>query len=349
MTDLEARTRDLRRSWDELREQLPKLGTREAAAALGASEAELLATQCGDRVVRLDGDFGRLVTELGVVGPVVAITRNGRAIHEKRGVYGNAYVAGHVGLVQNGPIDLRLFLDHWRLGFAVDDGRRRSFQFFDADGSAVHKVAMDPGGDHRAFDALVARYAGPDQSPEQPVKPRRRRREERPDREVNVLGLRAAWCALQEPHDFLDLMTTFGVTRQQALRLAGSDYAYRVPRRSVADVLRWVSAAGTAVMVIVSSEGVVQVHTGPIHRVYASGRWLYVRDFGFNLQLRADRIASSWIVRRPSRDGDVTALELFDPNGETIALMFGERKPGLHEPAAWRAVLERLPALRTAA
>jgi putative hemin transport protein len=56
-----------------------------------------------------------------------------------------------------------------------------------------------------------------------------------------------------------------------------------------------------------------------------------------------DGIAASWIVRKPSRDGIVTSLEIFDSEGRQIAWLFGQRKPGEPELSAWRQIVDRLP------
>jgi putative hemin transport protein len=72
------------------------------------------------------------------------------------------------------------------------------------------------------------------------------------------------------------------------------------------------------------------------------GPWLNVLDPGFNLHLREDHIASAWVVRKPTSDGLVTSLELFDAQGETIAMFFGERKPGRAELCAWRELIDEL-------
>jgi putative hemin transport protein len=74
-----------------------------------------------------------------------------------------------------------------------------------------------------------------------------------------------------------------------------------------------------------------------------------VLDPGFNLHLREDRIASAWVVKKPTVDGTVTSLELFDAAGETIAMLFGKRKPGLPEMPEWQATVERLFPLAVAA
>lgn len=48
------------------------------------------------------------------------------------------------------------------------------------------------------------------------------------------------------------------------------------------------------------------------------------------------------------QDGVVTALELFDARGETIAMLFGARKPGEPERPAWLDLMRRLPGKRSA-
>ncbi|MBV1886112.1 MAG: hemin-degrading factor, partial [Parvibaculaceae bacterium] len=60
------------------------------------------------------------------------------------------------------------------------------------------------------------------------------------------------------------------------------------------------------------------------------------------LHLRMDSIAKAWVVRKPSVDGDITSLEIFDENGQQIAFMFGARQPGDAELTAWRALIATL-------
>jgi len=120
-----------------------------------------------------------------------------------------------------------------------------------------------------------------------------------------------------------------------------------VPRAAVRELFTWVTAAGTPLMIYVSNPGTVHIHSGPLQRVQTMGRWLVARNERFRVQLRTDRIATAWVVRKPTRDGIVSSLELFDRTGETIALVFGERKPGFTEPPAWCAALARLPSVST--
>jgi putative hemin transport protein len=100
-------------------------------------------------------------------------------------------------------------------------------------------------------------------------------------------------------------------------------------------------------MVFVGSPGVIQVHSGTVTRLRMVGDWFNVLDPEFSLHLREPGVASAWVVRKPTVDGIVTSVELFDRDGETIALLFGKRKPGQPESEAWRRLVAGLPRLGT--
>lgn len=72
------------------------------------------------------------------------------------------------------------------------------------------------------------------------------------------------------------------------------------------------------------------------------GAWFNVLDPGFNLHLRDEGIAEAWVVRKPTREGLISSLEIFGANGEQIAWMFGQRDPGTPERDEWRKVLSGL-------
>ncbi len=56
--------------------------------------------------------------------------------------------------------------------------------------------------------------------------------------------------------------------------------------------------------------------------------WLNVLDDDFNMHLRDTAVASAWVVKKPTVDGIVTSLELFDDKGDNLVIFFGKRKPG---------------------
>ncbi|PWK86830.1 hemin-degrading factor [Fulvimonas soli] len=339
--------RQLQEAWQQLRQREPGLRARDLAERLGVSEGELVASRCGDGVARLDGPWPELVQALPALGRVMALTRNDSCVHEKKGAFGNIEIGGAMGMVLNGAIDLRLFLRHWVFGFAVREESRgrqlESLQFFDGDGRAVHKVYLTEDGDRAAWSRLISRFAAAVQSPlldlRAVAEPLPRLRE---DAQVDVASLRAGWRALRDPHDFFALLKRHETTRTQALRLAGREFARPVRNDAVRAVLESAAGSGLPVMVFVGSPGVVQIHTGPVRNVKTMGPWLNVLDADFNLHLREDHVAESWVVKKLTPDGAVTSLELYDARGGQIAQLFGQRKPGTPELDAWRALADGL-------
>ena len=122
---------------------------RDAAAALGVPEAALVearrATGDAVRLRRPEGPegFSAVIARMPEAGEVMALTRNEACVHEKHGRYNPPDIQGAMGQVV-GEIDLRLFLRYWRFGYALREetrsGSRRSLQFFDASGTAIHKI-----------------------------------------------------------------------------------------------------------------------------------------------------------------------------------------------------------------
>lgn len=325
----------------------PKMRVRDAAEKLGVSEAELVASRTGHAgVTRLKGPLGALIDEAQKLGKVMVLTRNDYVVHEKIGEFDHVNVGPGMGLVLNHDIDLRLFLNRWHFGFAVvddtDQGPRRSLQFFDGDGTAVHKIYLKDDTKAGAYDAIVKAHAADDQSAELAVMAPPPVKADAPDAEIDVAGMRAHWAALQDTHDFIHLLRDYGVGREQALRLAGGEYAERLPASIFADLFENARDRKVPIMVFVGNPGCVQIHTGPVENLKVMGPWYNVLDPTFNLHLRGDQVTSAWLVRKPTSDGIVTSVELFAQDGTLICQMFGERKPGQAELESWRDLAEGL-------
>ena len=342
---------DLKTRWTAFQEEHPKVRIRTAAGRLGVSEAELVATGCGEHVTRLDGGWSALLSELETLGAVMALTRNDAAVHEKTGVYHNvSFTEAHnMGLVLDDDIDLRLFMDHWAMGFAVEtpwsggrDGVRRSLQFFDASGTAVHKVFVTRKSDLAAYDALVDKYRHDDQSIAQSVQPAETADDETPDAEIDVDGFLEEWSQLKDTHDFFPLLRDYGVSRSQALRLGEGRFTRRVSAESLRSTLQAAAEWETPIMVFVGSPGCIQIHTGPVKKLKATPPWYNVLDPGFQLHLNEALIDQAWVVEKPTKDGIVTSLELLDADGGIIARLFGKRKPGKPELEGWRDIVQAL-------
>ncbi len=331
--------------WAALREERPQLRVRDAAAALGVSEGELVASGTGAGTTRIGGEWSTILQAVEGLGPVMALTRNESVVHEKIGTYQNVSAGSHVGLALGADIDLRLFYTRWKHGFAVGgaDHPKPSLQFFDAAGTAVHKIYLTDDSDRAAFAALTDRFRHDDQAPVL-IPEAVAATAVLDDAEIDVAGFHAGWDAMEDTHQFFGLLKTHRLDRLQAMRLAAPARAEPVAHDTLRRLLTRAAAGGESIMVFVGNPGCIQIHTGPVHTLKDAGPWLNVLDPGFNLHLREDRIASSWIVRKPTKDGTVTSLELFDVDGTLMAMLFGARKPGQPERADWRALIDAVGA-----
>lgn len=335
---------NLKEQWADLLTEKPKLRIRDAADELGVSEAELLATRCGGDVVRLEGDWKELIKELPRLGLVMCLTRNQAAVHERFGEFRQIDFFHGMGQVVGPDIDLRLFLSSWKFGFAVtdltDDGERQSFQFFDAHGTAVHKVYLQPESNFGGYGELMNRFRSADQSTDQQVEAAPEPKSLLPDAEIDAAGFQEGWLNLKDTHAFFPLLQKFRVGREQALRLAPEGHATRLDAGASRLLLEKAAEKQLPIMVFIGSPGCIQIHTGEVKNVKMFGsEWLNVLDEEFNMHLRLPLVASTWLVRKPTTDGIVTSVELFDEKGENLVLFFGKRKPGQPEDPVWRELL----------
>jgi len=329
----------LKQQWEELKMQEPKLRIRDAATKLGVSEAELVNTDAGANNTLLKPDFQELLKEVNTLGYVMALTRNDHCVHERKGVYTKVSFNGPVGLIVTPDIDLRLFMNRWHFGFAVNENERFSLQFFDADGTAVHKIYLTDQSDVNAYHQLVAKYKADEQQQELTIKAPAAPAFEKPDHEVAIKAFKDAWLNLKDTHEFFGMLKNFELTRTQALRLAPEGHATQISVERFKNILTKASATNLPVMVFTGSAGCIQIHTGEIKRLVQTGPWFNVLDPEFNMHLREDGITSIWLVKKPTTDGAVHSLEVFDKKGEIIVQFFGKRKPGIPEDEAWRGVL----------
>lgn len=312
---------------------------REIATILGISEAQWVSVNCHPiRSVRLKGAPQEIFRQLSQLGPVMALTRNDSCVHERHGEYLNIQAEGPVGLVLGPDIDLRAFFGNWRDIFAVEEGNRLSVQFFDEEGRAVHKVYCTEQSDTARYLALVQDYAHtPFWSENVSVS-----KKKMSDTVSDVHLFRQAWLAMADTHDFFGMLKKFQVSRIGALQQAGSDLAQNVPAISVQTMLQRAAREAIEIMCFVGNRGMIQIHTGAVKKIALRGAWLNVLDPKFNLHLNTTDIKQAWIVNKPTADGWVTSLEVFDASDELIVQFFGARKPGKPELTAWRKLLVSL-------
>ncbi|QLL59786.1 hemin-degrading factor [Empedobacter falsenii] len=339
---------DLKQQWEDLKANQPKIRIRNAAKELGVSEMELLATQLGDNVTKLKPEFVAILQEIESLGKVMALTRNNECVHERKGIYLNPdFSSPHAQLFVGEDIDMRIFLNHWKTAFAVveksEHGERKSLQFFGKDGEAIHKIYLVPQSNVEAFDALVEKYKDEDQETIPATEIIENNVTEKPDNEIDVEGFQQAWVELKDTHNFFTMLRKFGVTRTQALRLAPTDYhAKQISNEAIVQFLEKSAETQTPIMVFTGNKGNIQIHTGEIKRTMWHENWFNILDPDFNMHLDMSKIASTWIVRKPTEDGIVTAIEVFNDKGEIIVQFFGKRKPGIPELEQWREIVAEL-------
>lgn len=337
--------KDLKRQYALFKKQNPKLRIRDAAERLQVSEGELLASGIGESVVRLNDNFKELFHELHALGRVMALTRNDEIVHERKGVFENAQTEMPHGmaLFVNPDIDLRIFTKRWCHGFAaaVENARGtyRSLQFFDQHGTALHKIYLTEESDLAAYEKLVADFRSVDQTPALEVIPKDECQAELPDSKIDILGFMGAWKAMQDTHDFFPMLSEFNLSRKQAFRLADEEFAREVPADSFKFALEEARDRNVPIMVFVGNEGIIQIHTGEIENVVEARGWFNVMDKDFNLHIDQERVGSAFVVRKPTKDGIVTSLELFNKSDRDIAIFFGKRKPGIPEREDWRRLI----------
>ncbi len=352
--------------WSTLRTEQPKLQIRDAARALGASEAQLLATNIGKGVTRLqaDGNQPREIMRAALdLGLVQAITRNENGVIETTGVASKFKQAGDkseqadakdpetearqrniAGGYLGGAIDLRFHFENWKYAFAVvqpgRDGKpTRSLQFFDANGTAVHKIYLrnEPG--VAVYDKLVATFRLPQQSADLNVLAVAPKAAEKPDAEIDVKEFQLAWKDMTDVHQFAQIMREFHLTREQALRLAPAGVVERVTPEALRTLLENAAKDKVAIMVFLGNEGLTQIYSGKIEKTMAAGGFFNVLDPDFNLHIRDTALRSGWVVKR----GGVTSVEFFDNDGTQVVSFFGVRERGKPQPQSWVDLADSLP------
>jgi len=349
--------------WNALKAGEPRLQARDAARQLKVSEAELLATGIGSSVVRLketEHAAREIMRRALDLGKVMALTRNENGVIETTGVAmripkqaekasadeaereaRNLNIAGgYLG----GPIDLRFQFAKWKHAFAVTQAGRdgavnRSLQFFDVHGNAVHKLYLRDAASIPVFDQLVQDFRNPNQGAPLDVTPAAPRPAARPDSAIDVKEFQAAWQEMTDVHQFNRIVSEFGMTREQALRLAPAGMVREIAPQGVRKLLEDAARRQVAIMTFLGNGAVTQIHSGKVNKVMAAEGWFNVLDPDFNLHLRDGALRSGYVVRR----ADVTSVEFFDDQGDLVVTFFGVRERGKPQPQSWLDLAAGLP------
>lgn len=348
-------TQSLRQAWEGIKRAKQGIRIREAAADLGVSEAELLATTVGDYSTRLEGDWTELVKRLPELGRVMSLTRNDSCVLEHKGPFQRIDIIGnlpHAMATVIGPIESRVFFGAWKFGFAVQQetphGLQQSIQIFDEAGTAVTKIFLQEaknnkaGSNVEAYHKLVADFKSSDQRDSIEVTAVK----EIPTKaigDVDKSALLADWENMKDTHDFFGMLRKHQVNRLDAVHLADGKFAIQIAKESLKIILDTAAAEKLPIMIFAGNRGNLQIHQGKVQTIRVMETWLNVLDPDFNMHLREDHVDSVWIVKKPTTDGVVTGIEVFDNKKNMIVQLFGLRKPGIPELQGWRELVEKLP------
>ena len=314
LTLLTPRAQLLKQRWQSLCSTQPDLPTQEAAQVLGVSEAQLLATRCGEDVIRLQLEQGDLLAQLTQLGRVLMLTRSAHVIHEVQTYY-PALRKGVLGCeiaAQSADVHLQMNLGQWAYAFAVQEGWRLSLQFFSHQGSALHKIYLLDESDRFAFNNLVAAYEHPQQVARLSVLPPLSVEQFLSDVEVDESAWVQCWQQLQSVEELELRISEFGLTRQQALRLAPRDGAYQVASGRVRQIIQQAASQGLLVQLWGGNSAVMQGFVGRLPMPVVQGAWLSLLTPNCHIQLHELGIDQAWVVRVPTAQGRVTLLECFD-------------------------------------
>ncbi len=332
----------LKERYEALKAENPRLRSKQAADQLGVTEAEL--TTVLEGVTPLRPEFQAILKEVESLGYVMALTRNKDVVHERKGVYLNPELDNpHVGLFVGEDIDLRIFFHCWKYAFAIESENNgkatNGLLFFAKDGSAIHKIYLTPKSNTEAFQQLIEKFKNTEDFTVTP-EPLPAKEKELADEEIDVAAFQEEWRNLTDTHHFFGMLKRHKVSRTQALRLAPEgEYATKLDNSAMRNIVTKSAEKGCEIMVFVGNPGMIQIHTGPVKKLMDHEQWFNVLDPNFNLHVNEPAIKESWVVRKPTEDGMVTALECYDENGEQIAQFFGKRKPGIPELTLWREIV----------
>jgi putative hemin transport protein len=210
----------------------------------------------------------------------------------------------------------------------------------------VHKVHLRPGSNLHAYRDLVGQLESADRS--QTVETTRTvipaaGEPANDGAAAHADLLRDRWSRMTDVHQLFSILKKLKMTRHQAVRMIGKEYAWQVASDAVGAMLRHAVSEELPIMCFVGNGGCVQIHSGPIHDVRPMGPWLNIMDPAFHLHLRTDHIDEVWAVRKPSKDGNITSLEAYDAGRRMVIQFFGVRKEGSPEREDWRFLVENLP------
>lgn len=335
----------LRHYWKTNPQKFKGMRQYEIAQALGISEGEWVDACVGYESQRLVSNPKRFISMLPFLGEVKVLTQTESAVHEKIGSFDHIEFSheNNSATVNNHRVDLQISLQQWHRIYAirVKKGRyiHHSLQVFNIQGTAIHKIFMMPQTHNKRWHSFVESRLSPDDTPfrARALSVLKRKTQE----SISLQGFRDSWDNLLHPQNVPDLLKRYNLNHADALQYAGGDRAVRTDHHDLKTILDQVSAQQISLLIQVANCGCKQTHNGPIQNIVAHQNWLTIFDDDFNLHLNTNHIAEAWIVKKPSANGLVSSLELFDAAENLIVTLSDEKISDMQEREPWQNLLRR--------
>lgn len=321
----------LRAAYARERAAQPQARRGDIALALGVTEGELIAAHAGLfhpalstlRARHLLPQWRRIAAALPALGVVRSITGNRWCRLENTSAARE--LTRRCELAAGDAPACTCLADAaaagaWAHGFAIEergaDGRvERSLQFFDVFGQPVAEVVLVEGSRVEAYLDIVETFSSWQLAPG-----------------LVIPAKKPAAAPRRMPVAAFDGAGLDGGT------------ATRLPNASAHQALAGAARSGLPLTLRVESRGARLSRSGALDDVQMDGPWLHARGAGHGLRLRADAIAQTWLLRRPTPTGMRHALVLLDAAGEPIASISAQADAAGSERGEWRHLMSQLAA-----
>jgi len=158
---------------------------------------------------------------------------------------------------------------------------------------------------------------------------------------VDSKAFQDGWLRLRTTEDFHKLIERFGVTDFEALRLAGEIWAARVTPEAFVARLRLLAELELPCTLALGYGDAMNAHRVVIEQVQCRNGCLHLLGDELCFILRKDCMDTAWVVTRPSADGVLISLELYDKEHELVVRLSGQ--PEQRTAAVWQDIIGTLP------
>lgn len=295
-----------------------------------------------DQVVFLKPEWTPLLDQIKRLGDVSVLSGNDSVMHLATGRYDDFKGREGSGLVVSKGIDLRLFTSQWHYGTAVlpSSGSAPGFVFFDGSGKPVHRILLNDTSNRAEFEALVAEFKG--ETPVFTAIDEAPAAVETPTEETKAAFL-TGWRALKDTHEFTGLLRDHKLSRMDALRIAEGEFSAQLDPAAYATLFSQLVEQEVAILFFALNDGCVQISTGAITEINQTRDMLQLVEEDSRTLITLPRIKEAWRLSKPTEDGLVHSLELYDANGEPVAYLFGSEKGDSSSIVKWKELLFALP------